>query len=70
MNQAKQSKQRLLEQIQAHRFQDWNQDLGPEIHCQSKEWASQMQFFSPNLESRKHKHTGFPFNHFTLSSPL
>uniref|UniRef100_H3CWS4 Rho guanine nucleotide exchange factor (GEF) 33 n=1 Tax=Tetraodon nigroviridis TaxID=99883 RepID=H3CWS4_TETNG len=58
VNQAKQSKQRLLEQIQSHRFQDWNQDLGPELHCHNKEWASQMPLFSPNLESRKLKHTG------------
>lgn len=70
MNQAKQSKQRLLEQIQAHGFQDWNQDLGPEIYTGHKEWTSQMQFFSPNLESRKHKHTGCPPDLLYLPSPL
>ncbi|TNM99482.1 hypothetical protein fugu_012515 [Takifugu bimaculatus] len=58
VNQAKQSKQRLLEQIQSHRFQEWNQEPGPEIHCHNNEWPSQMQFFSPNLDSRKHKLTG------------
>lgn len=70
VNQAKQSKQRLLEQIQSHRFQEWNQEPGPEIHCHNKEWPSQMQFFSPNLDSRKHKLTGFSFNPFILSASL
>ncbi|KAK9541166.1 hypothetical protein VZT92_001231 [Zoarces viviparus] len=55
-NQVKRSKQRLLEQIQAHRFQDWDQE--PETHCYESEWPSQLPFFSPDLDSRNHKPTG------------
>ncbi|XP_034408337.1 rho guanine nucleotide exchange factor 33 [Cyclopterus lumpus] len=55
-NQVKRSKQRLLEQIQSHRFQDWDRD--PETHCYDSEWPPQLPFFSPDLDSRNHKPTG------------
>ncbi|XP_074503264.1 rho guanine nucleotide exchange factor 33 [Sebastes fasciatus] len=55
-NQVKQSKQRLLEQIQSHRFQDWDQDA--ETHCYDTEWPSQLPFFSPDLDSRNHRPSG------------
>ncbi|XP_068424993.1 rho guanine nucleotide exchange factor 33 [Clinocottus analis] len=54
--QVKRSKQRLLEQIQSHRFQDWDQD--PEAHCYDSEWPPQLPFFSPDPDSRNHKPTG------------
>lgn len=57
-NQVKQSKQRLLEQIQSHRFQEWDRDLDPEIHCYDTEWPSQLPFFSLDPDSRNHKPTG------------
>ncbi|XP_059215779.1 rho guanine nucleotide exchange factor 33 [Centropristis striata] len=56
-NQVKRSKQRLLEQIQSHRFQDWDRDQNPEAHCY-EEWPSQIPFFSPELDSRNHKPAG------------
>ncbi|XP_069394860.1 rho guanine nucleotide exchange factor 33 isoform X1 [Paralichthys olivaceus] len=55
-NQVKRSKQRLLEQMQSHRFQDWDRD--PESHCYDSEWPSQLPFFNPVLDSRNHKPTG------------
>ncbi|XP_031696729.1 rho guanine nucleotide exchange factor 33-like [Anarrhichthys ocellatus] len=55
-NQVKRSKQRLLEQIQSRRFQDWDQEPG--THCYESEWPSQLPFFSPDLDSRNHKPTG------------
>ncbi|TDH01548.1 hypothetical protein EPR50_G00181020 [Perca flavescens] len=58
VNQVKRSKQRLLEQIQSHHFQDWDCDQEPEAHCYDTEWPSQLQFFSPELDSRSHKPTG------------
>ncbi|KAM7385320.1 hypothetical protein PAMP_001408 [Pampus punctatissimus] len=57
-NQVKRSKQRLLEQIQSHRFQDWDRDQDPETHCYDTEWPSQLPFFSPELDSRNHKSAG------------
>lgn len=57
-NQVRRNKQRLLEQIQSHRFQDWDRDQDPETHCYDTEWPSQLQFFSPDLDSRNHKPTG------------
>ncbi|XP_040905220.1 rho guanine nucleotide exchange factor 33 [Toxotes jaculatrix] len=57
-NQVKRSKQRLLEQIQSHRFQDWDRDRDPEAHCYDTEWPSQLPFFSPDLDSRNHKPAG------------
>ncbi|XP_041804093.1 rho guanine nucleotide exchange factor 33 [Chelmon rostratus] len=57
-NQVNRSKQRLLEQIQSHRFQDWDRDKDPETHCSDSEWPSQLPFFSPDLDSRNHKPTG------------
>ncbi|XP_044070879.1 rho guanine nucleotide exchange factor 33 isoform X2 [Siniperca chuatsi] len=57
-NQAKGSKQRLLEQIQSHRFQDWDRDQDTETHCYDTEWPSQLQFFSPDLDSRNQKSIG------------
>ncbi|XP_023271493.1 rho guanine nucleotide exchange factor 33 isoform X1 [Seriola lalandi dorsalis] len=57
-NQVKRNKQHLLEQIQSHRFQDWNRDRDPETHCYDTEWPSQLPFFSPDLDSRNHKPTG------------
>ncbi|XP_041645860.1 rho guanine nucleotide exchange factor 33 isoform X3 [Cheilinus undulatus] len=56
-NQVKQSKQRLLEQIQSHHFQVWDRDQDSESHG-SHDWPSQLQFFSSNMDSRNHKPTG------------
>ncbi|GLD69597.1 rho guanine nucleotide exchange factor 33, partial [Lates japonicus] len=58
VNQVKQSKQRLLEQIQSHRFQDWDRERDHETHCYDTEWSAQLPFFSPDLDSRNHKPTG------------
>ena len=58
-NQVKRSKQRLLEQIQSHRFPEWDREQDPETHCYDTEWPSQpLQFFSPELDPRNHKPTG------------
>ncbi|XP_074531322.1 rho guanine nucleotide exchange factor 33 isoform X2 [Halichoeres trimaculatus] len=57
-NQVKQSKQRLLDQIQSHRFQAWDRDHESESHCYDTEWVPQLHFFSSNVESRNHKPTG------------
>ncbi|XP_070697148.1 rho guanine nucleotide exchange factor 33 isoform X2 [Pempheris klunzingeri] len=57
-NQVKRSKQRLLEQIQLHRFQDWDRDQDPETHGYDTEWPSQLPFFSPDLDSLNHKPAG------------
>ncbi|TKS85877.1 Rho guanine nucleotide exchange factor 33 [Collichthys lucidus] len=57
-NQVKRSKQRLLEQIQSHRFQEWDRDQDPENHCYDTEWPSQLPFYSPDLDSRNQKPTG------------
>ncbi|XP_008290414.1 rho guanine nucleotide exchange factor 33 isoform X2 [Stegastes partitus] len=57
-NQVKRRKQCLLEQIQSHRFQDWDRDQDPEAHCYDTEWPSQLPLFSPDLDSRNHKPTG------------
>nr|XP_057914216.1 rho guanine nucleotide exchange factor 33 [Doryrhamphus excisus] len=53
-SQAKHSKQRLLEQIQSHRFHDWDRD--PET--KPYEWPSQLQHYSPDVDSRKRKGLG------------
>ncbi|KAA8583542.1 rho guanine nucleotide exchange factor 33 [Etheostoma spectabile] len=58
VHQVKLSKQRLLEQIQSHHFQDRDRDQEPETHCYDTEWPSKLQFFSPELDSRSHKPTG------------
>ncbi|XP_034538200.1 rho guanine nucleotide exchange factor 33 [Notolabrus celidotus] len=57
-NQVKQSKQRLLDQIHSHRFQAWEREQNSESHCYDTDWVPQLQFFSPNVESRNHKPTG------------
>ncbi|XP_026165296.1 rho guanine nucleotide exchange factor 33 isoform X2 [Mastacembelus armatus] len=57
-NQIKHNKQRLLDQMQSHRFQDWDGDQDPESHCYEREWSSQLPFFSPNPDSRNHKPSG------------
>ncbi|CAJ1066713.1 rho guanine nucleotide exchange factor 33 [Xyrichtys novacula] len=57
-NQVKQSKQRLLDQIQSHRYQAWDRDQDSESHCYDTEWTPQLQFFSPNVDPRNHKSTG------------
>ncbi|XP_029962395.1 rho guanine nucleotide exchange factor 33 [Salarias fasciatus] len=57
-NQVKRRKQCLLEQIQSHRFQDWDPDLDPETHRYGAEWTAQLPFFSPDPDSRNHKATG------------
>ncbi|KAF0027709.1 hypothetical protein F2P81_020450 [Scophthalmus maximus] len=57
-NQVKRSKQRLLEQMQSHRFQDWERDRDPEGHCYDSDWPPQLPFFSPDLDPRSHKPTG------------
>lgn len=54
--QANQVKRSLLEQIQSHRFQEWDRD--PETHRYDSEWPPQLPFFSPDLDSRNHKPTG------------
>ncbi|XP_034753569.1 rho guanine nucleotide exchange factor 33 [Etheostoma cragini] len=58
VHQVKLSKQRLLEQIQSHHFQDRDRDQEPETHCYDTEWPSKLQFFSPEVDSRSHKPTG------------
>nr|XP_020457478.1 rho guanine nucleotide exchange factor 33 [Monopterus albus] len=55
-NQARDSKQRLLEQIQSHCFQDRDQES--ETHGYDREWTSQLPFFSHDLDSRSYKPTG------------
>ncbi|KAI4812879.1 hypothetical protein KUCAC02_024242 [Chaenocephalus aceratus] len=55
-NQVKRSKQRLLDQIQSHRFQEWEPDR--ESHCYDTEWPSQLTYFNPELDSQNHKPTG------------
>ncbi|XP_047458153.1 rho guanine nucleotide exchange factor 33 isoform X2 [Mugil cephalus] len=55
---AKLRKQCLLEQIQSHRFHDWDRDQDPETHCYDTEWSSQLPFLSPDLDSRNHKPPG------------
>ncbi|XP_037127928.1 rho guanine nucleotide exchange factor 33 isoform X5 [Syngnathus acus] len=58
-NQAKHSKQRLLEQIQSsHRFHERDRVQEPEVNCYDPEWGTQLQFCSPDVDSRKHKATG------------
>lgn len=60
-NQVRQSKQRLLEQIQqVHRIQEWDRDRDqdPEVHCYGSEWPSQLPFYSPELDPRNHKPSG------------
>ncbi|XP_068184361.1 rho guanine nucleotide exchange factor 33 isoform X2 [Antennarius striatus] len=57
-NQVKRSKQRLLEQIQSHRFQNWDREQDHESQCYDIEWPSQMLYFSPDLDSRNHKSAG------------
>ncbi|KAM3605855.1 uncharacterized protein V6R79_006113 [Siganus canaliculatus] len=57
-NQTKRSKQHLLEQIQSQHYQDWGRDQDPDNHCYDTEWHGQVQFFSPDLDSRNHKPTG------------
>ncbi|XP_071385717.1 rho guanine nucleotide exchange factor 33 [Centroberyx affinis] len=54
-NQVKRSKQRLLEQIQSRRFQDWERDREPEPHRYDPDRPAQLPFFSPDLN---HKPTG------------
>ncbi|KAM8859335.1 rho guanine nucleotide exchange factor 33 isoform 1-T1 [Spinachia spinachia] len=53
-NQVRRSKQRLLEQIQSHRFQDWD----PESHGHDSECPPQLPFFNPDLDSRNQKAPG------------
>ncbi|XP_014184678.1 rho guanine nucleotide exchange factor 33 isoform X2 [Haplochromis burtoni] len=57
-NQVRRRKQCLLEQIQSHRFQDWDRDQETETHCYDAEWPSRLPFFSHELDSRNHKPTG------------
>lgn len=54
----KRRKQCLLEQIQSHRFQDWDHSQDPQGRCYNAEWPSQVPFFSHNLDSRNPKQTG------------
>ncbi|XP_030012781.1 rho guanine nucleotide exchange factor 33 [Sphaeramia orbicularis] len=58
MEHAKRNKQRLLEQMQSRRFQDWDRDQDPEPHCYDPEWPTQIPFFSPELDSQNHKPAG------------
>ncbi|XP_032408957.1 rho guanine nucleotide exchange factor 33 isoform X4 [Xiphophorus hellerii] len=57
-NMVKRRKQCLLEQIQSHRFQDWDHSQDPQSRCYNTEWPSQVPFFSHNLDSRNPKQTG------------
>ncbi|KAM6915806.1 uncharacterized protein arhgef33 [Xenentodon cancila] len=57
-NMVRRRKQCLLEQIQSHRFQNWDRDQDPEGHCYDTEWPSQQQFFSADLDSRNQKQIG------------
>ncbi|XP_027863306.1 rho guanine nucleotide exchange factor 33 isoform X3 [Xiphophorus couchianus] len=57
-NMVKRRKQCLLEQIQSHRFQDWDHSQDPQGRCYNAEWPSQVPFFSHNLDSRNPKQTG------------
>ncbi|XP_061600916.1 rho guanine nucleotide exchange factor 33 isoform X3 [Cololabis saira] len=57
-NMVRRRKQCLLEQIQSHRFQDWDRDQDPDGHCYDTEWPSQSQFFSSDLDSRNQKQIG------------
>ncbi|XP_061645116.1 rho guanine nucleotide exchange factor 33 isoform X3 [Phyllopteryx taeniolatus] len=58
-NQAKHSKQRLLEQIQSsHRFHEWDREHEPEASSYQPDWPPQLQYYSPDVDSRKHKPTG------------
>ncbi|XP_037542940.1 rho guanine nucleotide exchange factor 33 [Nematolebias whitei] len=57
-NMVRRRKQCLLEQIQSHRFQDWNRNQDPEHHCYDTEWPSHLPLFSPDLDSRTQKPTG------------
>ncbi|XP_049927726.1 rho guanine nucleotide exchange factor 33 [Epinephelus moara] len=45
-NQVKRSKQRLLEQIQSHRFQDWDREKDHDPHCYDAEWPAHVPFFN------------------------
>lgn len=53
----KRNKQRLLEQLQSHRFPDWDRDHD-ESHCYEAEWGSQMPFLNSDMDSRLHKSPG------------
>ncbi|XP_041866566.1 rho guanine nucleotide exchange factor 33 isoform X2 [Melanotaenia boesemani] len=57
-NMVKRRKQCLLEQIQSHRFQDWDHDQDPENHCYDSDWPSQLPFYSSDMDSRNQKQTG------------
>ncbi|XP_028280104.1 rho guanine nucleotide exchange factor 33 [Parambassis ranga] len=57
-NQVKLRKQCLLEQIQSHRFQDWDRDQEPESRCYDSEWTPQVPFFSPEQDPQNHKSAG------------
>ncbi|XP_013873031.1 rho guanine nucleotide exchange factor 33 isoform X2 [Austrofundulus limnaeus] len=57
-NMVRRRKQCLLEQIQSHRFQDWNRNQDPEKHCYETEWPSHLPLFSSDLDSRTQKPTG------------
>uniref|UniRef100_A0A087XGX7 Rho guanine nucleotide exchange factor (GEF) 33 n=1 Tax=Poecilia formosa TaxID=48698 RepID=A0A087XGX7_POEFO len=57
-NMVKRRKQCLLEQIQSHRFQDWDHSQDAQSHCYNADWPSQVPFFSHNLDSRNPKQTG------------
>ncbi|XP_015252386.1 PREDICTED: rho guanine nucleotide exchange factor 33-like isoform X2 [Cyprinodon variegatus] len=57
-NMVKRRKQCLLEQIQSHRFQDWDHSQNPQSHSYNAEWPSQTSFFSHNLDSRNPKQLG------------
>ncbi|KAM4729834.1 uncharacterized protein arhgef33 isoform 3-T3 [Anableps anableps] len=57
-NMVKRRKQCLLEQIQSHRFQDWDHSQDPQSHCYNAEWPSQVPFFSHNLDSKNPKQIG------------
>ncbi|XP_053730182.1 rho guanine nucleotide exchange factor 33 isoform X2 [Synchiropus splendidus] len=55
-NHIKQSKQRLLEQMQSHRYQNWEEDSNTSNY--EREWHSNTPYFSPDTDSRNHQLTG------------
>ncbi|KAM9804094.1 rho guanine nucleotide exchange factor 33 [Neosynchiropus ocellatus] len=55
-NHIKQSKQRLLEQMQSHRYQNWEEE--PDTNNYEREWHSNTPYLSPEMDPRNHKLTG------------
>ncbi|XP_061915541.1 rho guanine nucleotide exchange factor 33 isoform X3 [Entelurus aequoreus] len=56
LNHASQTKH--SKQIQSQRFHDWDRDQDREPSRYEPEWPSQLQYFSPDVDSRKQKGLG------------